>query len=73
VPTTFCGNSFHRVAAGPGEGWSFALPGGEGPKQTLRYRLLPDGPHAGKGARAAIVSNEFEGALPERAKPVAGK
>ncbi|MBY0228027.1 MAG: hypothetical protein K2W96_01975 [Gemmataceae bacterium] len=72
MPTTSCGNSFHRVAAGPGEGWSFAVVPTEG-KETLRYRLLPDGAHAGKGARAAVVSNEFKGSLPERMKPPAKK
>ncbi len=73
MPTTFCGNSFHRVSAGAGEGWKFPAAIGAGPKQTLRYRLLPDGPHAGKGARPAVVSNEFEGVVPERPKPPAGK
>jgi hypothetical protein len=70
MPTTSCGNSYHRVSAGPGEGWSFPAAVGPGAKVTLRYRLLPDGAHAGKGARAAVVSNEFEGVIPMRVKPV---
>lgn len=59
LPSSWCGNSYHKVFLGPGEQWEFATPRYKGPvKTTLRF-VLEEGREGGK----RIVSNEFEGSV----------
>jgi hypothetical protein len=58
LPSSWCGNSYHRVILGPGEFWSFPSPRYEGSFPTiLRFHLVE------QGGRSIAVSNEFEGSI----------
>lgn len=56
-PTSWCGNSYHRVRLGSKEYWEFSAPLYHGSFKTkLRFRL-------GQDERSAVYSNEFEGSV----------
>jgi len=58
LPSSWCGNSYHRVFLGPGEYWTFPAPRYEGTfKTTLRFRL------GHPRAKSTLFSNEFEGSI----------
>lgn len=56
LPSSFCGNSYHRLTLEPGKFWAFAAPRYQGEhKIRLRFRIdVPAGP---------VYSNEFEGSV----------
>jgi hypothetical protein len=63
LPSSFCGNSYHRTFLGPDEYWEFAAPRYAGSFQTrLRFKLVaadtPELPAAGPW-----YSNEFEACI----------
>ena len=56
LPSSWCGNSYHRVFLPAGHAWSFAAPEYAGPFRTrMRFVLRSDD--------RQIVSNEFEGSI----------
>jgi hypothetical protein len=58
APTSWCGNSYHRVFLGVGEYWEFAAPRYEGTLKTkLRFSLIA---YEGK---SILISKEFEGSI----------
>src|SRR5262245_38375971 len=59
VPTSWCGNSYHRVFLEPDEYWEVAAPRSRGSLKTkLRFRL-----EATEHGAAPLYSNEFEGSV----------
>jgi hypothetical protein len=56
LPSSFCGNSYHRVALPPDHYWSFAAPRYSGTVATVMRFVLLD---AGRGE--PLYSNEFDG------------
>jgi hypothetical protein len=57
LPSSWCGNSYHRLTLGPGDYWAFAAPRYRGSFATkLRFRLSER-----KGPQ--LVSNEFDGSI----------
>jgi HEAT repeat protein len=63
LPTTRCGNSFHRVFLKPDQYWQFPARVYAGPIKTkIRFRLDPGGEQADD---KSIYSNEFEGFVAE--------
>ena len=69
-PSSWCGNSYHRVFLDPHEGWRFTVPVFTGPqKTTMRFTLLPSDRRGAADndlptqQAGAIHSNEFEGAI----------
>jgi len=58
LPSSFCGNSYHRVLLGPSEYWIFPVPRYDGTfPTTLRFRLMLD------RVKTPFVSNEFNGSI----------
>jgi len=57
LPSSWCGNSYHRVCLAPNYFWEFAAPRYQGPFKTkLRFRMtLADG--------SQIYSNVFDGSV----------
>lgn len=56
-PTSWCGNSYHRVRLGANEFWAFAAPRYSGSFHTkLRFRL-------GRDETTPVYSNEFDGSV----------
>lgn len=68
LPSSWCGNSYHRVFLGRDQYWAFAAPKYEGSMPTtLRFSLRM------AGRDEPIVSNEFEGSVnPEQFKEKQG-
>jgi hypothetical protein len=61
LPSSWCGNSYHRVILGPREYWSFAAARFTGRLKTkFRFRLDHQ---TSNGQKLTIYSNEFEGSL----------
>lgn len=57
LPSSWCGNSYHRVMLAAGEFWEFSAPRYDGTMTTqLRFRLTEDG-------KTLLVSNEFDGKI----------
>ena len=61
LPSSWCGNSYHRVFLGPREYWSFAAARFTGKFKT-RFRFRLDH-QTSNGQKITIYSNEFEGSL----------
>lgn len=58
LPSSWCGNSYHRVSLDSGQFWSFPVPRYTGSLKTLlRFRLI-DG-----ADKTLLVSNEFKGSV----------
>ncbi len=56
LPTTMCGNSFHRVFLGSNQYWKFDVPLYQGDFKTkIRFRL--------QDGDSEIISNEFDGSI----------
>jgi hypothetical protein len=63
-PTTFCGNSFHRVFLESNEYWEFFAPPQDGRFKTkLRFRLEPGGERGIAARGGAVFSNEYGGSI----------
>ena len=61
LPSSWCGNSYHRVFLGPRQYWSFAAARFTGRIKT-RFRFRLDHQTSNK-EKLTIYSNEFEGSL----------
>lgn len=62
LPSSWCGNSYHRLFLASKEYWMFAAPRYTGTMRTrLRFALMKD--VNGKGNGVLFVSNEFEGSI----------
>lgn len=60
LPSSWCGNSYHKVFLAPDEYWDFTVPQMEGEFQTkLRVQLNT----AGSKGNETFISNEFDGGV----------
>jgi hypothetical protein len=60
LPSSWCGNSYHKVILAPGQYWSFAAPAYEGSINTRMRFALQVGPK-----QPPLYSNEFPGSVNE--------
>jgi hypothetical protein len=62
IPSSFCGNSYHRVFLAPGQYWQLSVPAYTGEQPTLlRAKLLVNGRFSKQPK--PVYSNVFAGSI----------